>query len=59
MNNSNNNLKNKRDRSNAVEAARTAIIMGMDNKAISKITILTEDEIQLIRETLDKTSRIF
>lgn len=59
MNNSNNNLKNKRDRSNAVEAARTAIIMGMDNKTISKITILTEDEIQLIRETLDKTSRIF
>ncbi len=58
MDNSN-NLKNKQDRSNAVEVAKTAIIMGMDNKAISKITILSEDEIQLIRETLDRTSRIF
>lgn len=58
MDNSN-NLKNKQDRGNAVEAAKTAIIMGMDNKAISKITILSEDEIQLIRETLDRTNRIF
>lgn len=54
-----NNSKNNKDRSNAVEAAKTAIIMGMDNKSISKITILSEDEIQLIRETLDTTSRIF
>lgn len=58
MDNSN-KLKNKQDRSNAVEVAKTAIIMGMDNKVISKITILSEDEIQLIRETLDRTSRIF
>lgn len=54
-----NNSKNNKDRSNAVEAAKTAIMMGMDNKSISKITILSEDEIQLIRETLDTTSRIF
>lgn len=42
----------------AVEAAKTAIKMGMDDNLISKITKLTVIEVKRIREALDRIGRI-